>query len=212
MTMELFTLPGAPNPTKVMLYIAEKEQLGVDMGITQTVVNVFKGEQRGPEHRARNPFGTLPVLLTRAGHYLFESRVIMEYLEDLFPTPSLLGDDVEERNVARNIERVADVRTLSPSAGYVHAVNSPLGFDSDPVRAAQLEEQFRAGLGYLDGLLADGRELLAGSRITMADCTLQGALQFMRFRKLEDLSDFPNVARWNDAYRQRPAAQAVLQF
>ena len=210
--MELFTLPGAPNPTKVMLYIAEKEQLGADLGITQTVVNVFKGEQRGPEHLKRNPFGTMPVLLTAGGNYLFESRVIIDYLEDMFPTPSLWGDDIEERNLSRNLERVADVRTLSPIGGYVHSVNSPIGVPADPVRAAAFEEQFRSGLSYFDGLLADGRELLAGSRITVADCTLQGALQFMRFRELEDLSDFPNVARWSASYRERPAAQAVLKF
>ena len=72
--MELFTLPGAPNPTKVMLYIAEKEALGCELGVTQTIVNVFKGEQREAAHLARNPFGTMPVLQTNAGNYLFESR------------------------------------------------------------------------------------------------------------------------------------------
>ena len=122
------------------------------------------------------------------------------------------GNDIESRNLARNLERVADVRMLNPSAGYVHAVNSPLGFEPDPDYAEKLAGPFRKGLRYLDDVLSDGRPLLAGERVTVADCTLQGALQFMRFRELEDLSDYPQVARWSEAYRQRPAAQAVLQF
>ena len=55
-------VPAAPNPTKVMLYIAERKAMGVDLGVEQIVVNTLKGKHREPEHLARNPFGTLPVL------------------------------------------------------------------------------------------------------------------------------------------------------
>ena len=60
--MKLYMVPLAPNPTKVMLYIAERAQLGTEMGIEQITVNTVKRENRAPEHLARNPFGTLPVL------------------------------------------------------------------------------------------------------------------------------------------------------
>jgi hypothetical protein len=43
--MKLYTVPAAPNPTKVMLYIAEREVSGTDMGIEQVRVNTLKGEQ-----------------------------------------------------------------------------------------------------------------------------------------------------------------------
>jgi len=86
--MKLYLLPGAPNPTKVALYVAEKEALGVDLGLETEVLNPFKGEQKTPEHLARNPFGTLPVLHTDVGNYLFESLAIMEFLEEKCPEPS----------------------------------------------------------------------------------------------------------------------------
>lgn len=210
--MQLYLLPGAPNPTKVALYVAEKEALGVDLGLETTVLNPFKGEQKTPEHLARNPFGTLPTLATDSGEFIFESLPIIEYLEEKFPTPSLWGNTPEARALARNIERIADVRMLNPSAGYVHMVNSPLGIEANEEIAAYLQPGFQRGLEYLDSLLADGRSLLAGEHITVADCTLQGALQFMRFRELEDLADYPNVARWNASYRERPAAKSVLIF
>lgn len=210
--MKLYLLPGAPNPTKVALYVAEKEALGVDLGLETEVLNPFKGEQNTPEHLARNPFGSLPVLHTDAGNYIFESLAIMEYLEDKFPEPSMWGGDAESRGIARNLERVADARMLSPSAGYVHAVNSPLGLEPNPAVAEYVEGSFKRGLGYFNDLLADGRQWLGGDQVTIADCTLQGGLQFMRFRELEDLSDYPKVAEWSARYRERPAAQSVLIF
>ena len=60
--VKLYMVPLAPNPTKVMLYIAEREALGTALPIEQIVVNTLKGRHREPEHIARNPFGTLPVL------------------------------------------------------------------------------------------------------------------------------------------------------
>ena len=210
--MKLFLLPGAPNPTKVALYVAEKEASGVSLGLETQVLNPFKGEQNTPEHLARNPFGALPVLETDAGTAIFESLPIIEYLEEKFPEPSMWGDDAEARAVARNLERVADQRTLAPSAGYVHAVNSPLGLEPNTVVADYLRPSFHRGLAFFNELLTDGREWLAGERVTVADCSLQGGLQFLRFRELEDLSDYANVAAWSARYRERPTAKSVLIF
>ena len=42
--MKLYMVPLTPNPTKVMLYIAEREQLGVLMNIEQIVVNTVRGD------------------------------------------------------------------------------------------------------------------------------------------------------------------------
>lgn len=210
--MKLYLLPGAPNPTKVALYVAEKAALGIDLGLETTVLNPFKGEQKAPEHLARNPFGTLPTLEMANGDFIFESLAIIEYLEDKFPTPSLWGDTPEARATARNIERIADVRVLNPSGGYVHAVNSPLGLEPNEVVAEYLQQSFQRGLEFINDLLADGRPLLTGEQVSVADCTLQGALQFMRFRELEDLADYPNVAKWSASYRERETAKSVLIF
>ena len=46
--MKLYMVPLAPNSTKVMLYIAEREQDGLDMGIEQIVVNTVKGDTKSP--------------------------------------------------------------------------------------------------------------------------------------------------------------------
>jgi glutathione S-transferase len=210
--MKLYMVPAAPNPTKVMLYIAEREALGTDMGIEQIVVNTLKGRQREPEHLARNPFGTLPVLEREDGSYLIESLSIIEYLEELYPDGALLGDDVETRAKARELERIVEMRVALPMSRYVHATNSPLGLPPDPGAAKEIEKSLPVALDYLEGLLDDGRECLLGNRVSVADCTLQSGCQFARFGKAELLGGHPLVKAWDERYRARPAAQAVLRF
>ena len=41
--MKLYMVPAAPNPTKVMLYIAERKAMGVDLGVEQIVVVALNG-------------------------------------------------------------------------------------------------------------------------------------------------------------------------
>ncbi len=210
--MKLYMVPLAPNPTKVMLYIAEREALGASLGIEQIVVNTLKGRHREPEHLARNPFGTLPVLELDDGGYLIESLAIMEYLEERFPQGALMGADPEQRARARDLERVVELRIAIPMGGYVHAKKSPLGLPPDPVLAQSIEDKLQAPLNHLESLLADGRPLLMGERPSIADCTLQAALQFLRFIEADLIGDRPRLRAWDERYRQRPAAKAVLKW
>ena len=81
-------VPAAPNPTKVMLYIAERKAMGVDLGVEQIVVNTLKGKHKEPEHLARNPFGTLPVLELESGECLVESlSIILFFIATTFFSP-----------------------------------------------------------------------------------------------------------------------------
>jgi glutathione S-transferase len=210
--MQLYTVPLAPNPTKVMLYIAEREDLGTEMGIEQVVVNPVKGQQKAPEHLARNPFGTLPVLELDDGSYLVESLAIIHYLEDRFPHGALLTGTAEEKGKARDVERIVDLRVAGPMAGYVHATKSPLGLQPDPERAEQLSSSIQTPLDYLEGLLSDGRPLLLGDRVSIADCTLQAALQFLRYVEADLLGERSRLRAWDERYRDRPAAGRVLRW
>ncbi len=210
--MKLFMVPLAPNPTKVMLYIAEREELGTQMNIEQIVVNTVKGRHKEPEHLARNPFGTVPTLELDNGSYLVESLAIIEYLEDKFPNGALLEGTPEQRGIARDVERIVDIRLAGPMGAYGHAVNSPLGYPRDDTKAAQMEAAMQAPLDYLENSLADDRPLLLGERVSIADCTLQASLQFMRYIEVDIFGDRPNLRAWDERYRARPAARAVLKW
>jgi glutathione S-transferase len=125
--MKLYMVPLAPNPTKVMLYIAEREQLGVLMNIEQIVVNTVKGRHKEPAHLARNPFVTVPTLELDDGNFIVESLPIIEYLADKFPKHRLYRGTSEQRAKVRDLERIIDLRISGPMGAYGHATKSPLG-------------------------------------------------------------------------------------
>jgi glutathione S-transferase len=210
--MKLYTVPAAPNPTKVMLYIAEREASGSSLNIEQVRVNTLKGEQNSPEHLRRNRFGALPVLELDDGRYLTESLSIIDFLEEKFPENNMLGSNPAERSFARELERIVELRLATPLARYVHVTNSPFGLPADPKAAAEIEASLPKALGFIEELLGDGRNLLMGEQVSIADCTLQSGLQFARFGKAEVIGDYPNIQAWDQAYRARTAALAVLKF
>lgn len=210
--MKLYTVPLAPNPTKVMLYLAEREVLGAEFPIEQITVNTLKGRHKEPEYLRHNPFGTLPTLELEDGTHILESLAIMEYLEDRFPDYALHPQEPEQRALARDIERIAEVRVAMPVGIFVHAENSPIGYPKDPEKAAAALARMASALDYLENLLSDGRPLLTGEQVAIADCTLQAALQFVRFIKADILGDRGKLRAWDKRYRQRPAAKTVLRW
>ena len=210
--MKLYMVPLAPNPTKVMLYIAEREELGVQMSIEQIVVNTVKGRHKEPEHLARNPFGTVPALELDDGTYLVESLAMIDFLEDKFPDKRMYRGSPEEKGKARDLERVIDLRLGGPMGAFGHATNSPLGRPPEPEKAAQYLQSMQTPLDYLENLLSDGRPLLSGDHVNVADCTLQSFLQFTRFVEADVFGDRPLLRAWDKRYRERPAAQAVLKW
>ena len=208
--MRLYVFPVAPNPTKVRLYLAEKRAAGAPLEVEERQVDLTKGEQRSAEHLQRSRRGVLPVLELDDGTYLGESLAIIEYLEEHCPDPAMLGTTPLERARTREVERLVDLGVLVATARVVHATRSPLGLPPAPEIAAQAATMLATTLELLDQRLSDGRPFLAGERVTIADCTLAAALQFARFGELRVADAYEHVQRWDEAYRARPAAKAVL--
>ncbi len=208
--MKLYMFPVAPNPTKVRLYLAEKKHAGRELPVEEVVVDLREGEQRSPEHLARNPFGRLPVLELDDGTCLIESLPMISYLEELHPEPPLIGATALERAQTLTIERIADTGVLLPIARIVHATDSPLGLPPNPELAAVFRESLVRPCQVLNDRLSDGRPFLMGDHVTVADCTLAAGLQMGRFKNVEPDPTLDHLARWNATYRQRDAAKEVL--
>jgi glutathione S-transferase len=90
--LKLYWFQVAPNPTKVRLYVAEKNAGGARIELDDAIVKLPKGEQRSDAFRALNPFGALPVLELDDGSTIVESLPIIDYLEELHPAPPLWGE------------------------------------------------------------------------------------------------------------------------
>ena len=122
-------------------------------------IDLRKGDQLDPAYLALNPNGVVPTLDDDGG-IVIESSVIMQYLEDRHPTPSLLPESPADRARMRLwMKRVDDI--VHPSIGSLtHAtVYRPafLALDED-ARAERLAKipdpnrRQRFAAVYKDGL------------------------------------------------------------
>jgi len=82
--IELYNSPSSTCSQKVRLSLAEKGIEFVDRR-----VNTHANEHLQPEYLKLNPNGVVPTLV-HDGNVICDSSVICEYLEDVFPTPSLV--------------------------------------------------------------------------------------------------------------------------
>lgn len=209
--MKPYMVPLAPNPVKVMLYMPEREAMGVSFGIEHIVINTHKGLHKTPEHLERNPFRALPVLELADGVHIRESRAIIDYLEDAFPDKPLFSKDLTLRAQQRDMERICDVRLAEYLGVWVHVYNSPIGLPPDPERADALHERMLPVFTFLNDVLAEGRDFVCGDAPSPADCTLQAFLNFMRFTGDNLIAPYAHLTRWDDSYSSRPVIAALVQ-
>lgn len=208
--MRLYVFPVAPHPTRVRLYLAEKRAAGACIALEEVIVSLREGKQHTPEHLARNPLGKLPVLELPDGTHLTESLAIIQYLEELHPDPPMIGSDPLTRARVYELERIAELGVMLPIARIVHATRSPLGSPPNPEVAAHYRALLPRAVAVLEERISDGRPFIAGALPTIADCTMAAALQFARFGGVEIDPSFHALARWDRAYRERPAARSAL--
>lgn len=208
--VKLYTQRVAPNPTKLDLYLAEKAAVGCEIPLERILVNLMKGEQHSPAIVAKNPLERVPFLELDDGTILPESLAIIEYLEERWPEPSLIGDTLQERALTRALERSIDIDILHAVAMIVHSTNSPAGYPKEPGVASWFTTLTKRPLSALNQRLSDGRPFVTGLKPTIADCSLGAALQFARFGKLALLGSYENIHAWDKRYRMREAVRSVF--
>ena len=198
--LKLYHFPFAPNPGRVLAYLKEKQ---VD-GVEYVYVDFTKGEQNSPEHRNRNPRGIAPLLEFEDGRILAETVPIIEYLEERYPDPVMIGSSPEERALTRSTERDIELNVLTRTVSLVHATRSPLGLPPNPDVARIEREKLPIALSRVDSIIG-GNRFVMGDRPSIADCTLLAALNFSKFGELELEASYPNIRRWYADYAERQA-------
>jgi glutathione S-transferase len=203
--MKVYDFVGAPNPKKLRVYLIEK-----GLQIPMESVDILSGQNRTPDFLAqKNPLGGLPVLELDDGSCLTESLAIMEYLEELHPTPPLLGTTPLDRARVREAERICELGVLS-NVGTIFQNTHPFfaqrGQQSPPA-ADSARVRLNNALKVLDARLAT-HKFVAGDAPSIADCTLIAAIDFAAFAGIEIDPAYRNVHRWVEDWKQRPSASA----
>lgn len=207
--MKLYSAHRAPNPRRVLMFMAEKGVQGVD------VVNVDLGrlEHFGEAYRARSPLAKVPALVLDDGRVLTESRAICTALEGLHPEPNLMGCDAMERAFIEMRDREVEWYLLAPLAQWIrhgHPGLASLEQPQFPDYGQSQAAKARTAAAWLDGLLAT-QPWMAGERFTIADITAFCALEFARgLMKLRlDEAGWPHLAAWRERMATRPSAAVV---
>ena len=182
----------APNPRKLRIYLAEK-----GLSIPTKELNLRAGEQRTPDFLKKNPFAGVPILELDDGAVIAESLAIMEYLEELYPNPPLIGADAVTRALVRMWERRCEIGVYLAASRMV--LNK--GEVSDHARKTLL-----ARLALVNEGLA-GREWLAG-QFSIADIMLFIGLETAHHGQFALDPAWTNLSRWYAAMKARPSVAA----
>ena len=204
--MKLYNSMG-PNPHVVRMFAAEK---GVELE-TQDI-DIMAAANRQEDYLQVNPSGQLPALEMNDGTVLAEITAICEYLDETGDGASLIGDTAEERAVTRMWTRRVDLNICEPLAnGFRYAEGLAIFKDrmiTIPEASEGLKQIAREKLAWLDGLMGDGREFIAGDRLTLADILLYCMLAFGNTVGQPFDESLPNIKPWFDGMAARPSAAA----
>ncbi len=195
-----------PNPRVVKMFMKEK---GIEIPFEE--VDLLKGDNRREPYLSKNPAGQMPALELDSGAVIAEITAICEYLDEAFPANPLVGVTPEERAETRMWTRRVDLNICEPlTSGFRYAEG--LGLFKDRMRclpeaAAGLKAIAQDKISWLDKQL-DGREFLAGKRLTLADILLFCFLDFGASVGQPLNPDNKNVVAWFERMKARPSAAA----
>jgi maleylacetoacetate isomerase len=160
----------------------------------ETSVDILSGEQFKPGYDAVNPEHVVPTFI-HDGHSLFQSMAIMEYLDDVKPTPRLLPEDARERAYARSLAlmTIADAHPLVVPRVRNHLAKA---FAADAKAIENWGKHWTTeGLSTYERLLErrPPAPFALGTPPGLADICIAGQVVGAHFLKI-DLGTFPIVA------------------
>jgi glutathione S-transferase len=203
--MKLYNSIG-PNPHMVRMFIAEK---GLDIPMED--IDIRAGLNRQADFLKINPKGQSPALITDSGNLLTEITAICEYLEDLHPSPSLIGTTAEERGETRMWTRRIDLGVCEPAANGFRYGEGLKMFESRmrclPEASDGLKAVAQDSLEWLDGQMA-GKTWVCGDRFSMADILLFCFTNFFAAVGQPMNPEHKNLVAWFDRAKARPSTQA----
>ena len=195
--MKLLASLSSPYTRKVRIVLAEKR---IDCDVEIVDVNA----PANPVTRD-NPLGKIPTLVLDDGTALYDSRVIVEFLDNVSPIARLIPDENRERVAVRRWEALAD--GVLDAGGLVRYESLRPKKEQS---AAWVEKQLgkvRRGLAAMDAELGE-RAWCHGERYSLADIALGCCLGWLEFRKpggIDWRATRANLARHYDKLMERPA-------
>ncbi len=196
--LKLIASSTSPFVRKVRIALAEKK-------IDCQVHEVSPWAPGNPVH-AFSPLGRVPVLVLDDGLQLFDSRVIVEYLDTVSPVSRLIPEPSRQRIVVKRWEALAD-GICDAALEIVVETRRPARQQSKDWIARQ-RRKVDAGLAEMARDLAD-KPWCNGDAYSLADIATGCALGYLDLRHpdVEWRDAYPNLARLAEKLGKRPSFQ-----
>lgn len=207
--MKLYSGPLSLFSRKVEIALHEK---GLAFERVQVPFSQTRGySPKDPEVLARNPKGQVPVLVD-GDLSLYDSTVILEYLEDAYPTPSLFPKAPGERARCRLFDVFADEVMLVPLRFLMHRSEPK---PDDPARWNEKEAKAHEAEAVLDRHFAglnrelQGKAYLCGS-FSAADIGVFMSVFWTLRLAGPSLKGHEALASWYAGLSERKAFASVI--
>lgn len=200
--MKLHYNPVSSYSQKVLFAVYEKH-----VPFEPAIVNLMEPDAREAYLKAV-PIGKIPAVSFQDGRVLTEGSIIIEEIDDLFPTysPRLVPEDPKLSREVRWLDRQFDLYFNDPVAKIFFDGRRP-GDSGDPYGVARAKETLDRAYAMMDGVLA-GRTWAAGETFSMADCAAAPPLAYLRM--VHPYDKYPNLATYAARVIARPCFQRVM--
>jgi glutathione S-transferase len=200
--MKLIGSFASPYVRKVRVVMAEKK-----LDYELIIENVWAPDTRILQS---NPLGKVPCLVMEDGGAMFDSRVIVEYLDTLTPVCKLLPPNGRERAEVKCWEALADGVADAAVLVRLERTLRPEGQQSAEWIQRQMDK-VHAGLKAMSSGLKD-TPFCCGNHYTLADVAVGCALGWISFRfpEIDWRGDYPNLAKLFDKLSERPSFKDTI--
>ncbi len=194
----------SPQSRKVRLFMAEKS--------LPFELRLEKIWERRHEFLLINPAGDVPVLTEDSGKNIVGGEVICEYLEELYPTPNLIGQTPEIRAESRRLAFWFDQKFHREVGVYLIDEKMNKRF----LRGEPNSQAIRAGKANIGlhmeyiAYLTDRRNWLSGDHFGLADIAAAAHLSALDYLGDVPWDHFPTAKSWYMRLKSRPSFRALL--
>ena len=199
--MKLVTSLTSPYGRKVRVVLSEKK-----IPFQLQVENPWLPDSSVP---SINPLGKVPVLVLEDGVSVFDSRVIVEYLDHVSPVAHLIPTEPKSRMAVRGVAALADGVTDAAVALYLEKKRVPE--QQNPDWLLLQEKTLFRGLEALSEALGENAWFL-GNGMTLADVACGCTLGYLglRFPEIDWRAAHPNLAKLADKLATRASFKETV--
>lgn len=171
-------------------------------------VNLLEGVQHDPDYAALNPVEGVPTLVLRDGTVLTQSLAILDWLEEVYPTPALLPVSPVARAqvraaahvIALEIHPVNNLRVVQHLKALGHSQDDCVGW---------MRHWTAQGFDAYQALIPDSGPFSFGGALTLADLCLVAQMVNARRWGL-DMTRFARLVAIDEAACAVPEIAAAL--